>query len=130
MSNYAPPTRTRPQTFDDAREDARKHGAGWLKMRPDGTVERVDPRLVQVNEDAGDDGPSDALIEHMVSRFLGWQLPDTFNPDAGIRFEPEYNVEWNEKQGKPPSRHTPYGTNLFNATEAEAMIRHMFADLS
>ncbi|WP_292411360.1 hypothetical protein [Mesorhizobium sp.] len=64
-------------------------------------------------------------IKHMVSRFLLWKLPQNFSPDAGISFTPEYNVEWNAKQGKPPQRHEPVGTNLFDAAQAEAMVRHM-----
>lgn len=61
-------------------------------------------------------------IKHMVDRFLGWKLPrDTFNPDCGISFDK-----------KPFNTHTPYpsqyepsGTNLFDATQADAMVRYM-----
>jgi hypothetical protein len=68
-------------------------------------------------------------IKHMANRFLGWKLPENFHPDAGISFTPEYNVEYNASQGKPPSRHEPIGTNLFNATQAEAMVRYMIEGL-
>ncbi|WP_292234608.1 hypothetical protein [Mesorhizobium sp.] len=68
-------------------------------------------------------------IKHMVDRFLMWKLPENFNPDGGIRFKAEYNVEWNAKQGKPPQRHEPFGTNLFDAVQAEAMVRHMIEGL-
>jgi hypothetical protein len=64
-------------------------------------------------------------IEFMVNRFLGWKLPQDFHPDAGVSFEPEFNKEWNAKQGKPPQRHEPVGTNLLSATQAEAMVRYM-----
>ena len=64
-------------------------------------------------------------IKHMVSRFLGWKLPANFRPDAGISFNPEYNVEYNAARGHPPNRHEPIGTNLFDATQAEAMVRYM-----
>jgi hypothetical protein len=64
-------------------------------------------------------------IKHMVSRFLCWRLPDDFHPDAGIKFEPDFNVEYNASQGRPPSRHEPTGTNLFTAIQAEKMVRHM-----
>lgn len=64
-------------------------------------------------------------IKHMANRFLAWKLPADFHPDDGISFEPEFNVEWNAKQGKPPQRREPVGTNLFNATQAEAMVRHL-----
>jgi hypothetical protein len=68
-------------------------------------------------------------IKHMVSRFLQWRLPANFSPDAGISFTPEFNVEWNAKRGKPPQRHEPVGTNLFDAVQAEAMVRHMLEGL-
>lgn len=67
----------------------------------------------------------DDLVKHMTNRFLGWKLPEDFHPDDGISFEPFFNVEWNAKQGKPPQRRTPTGTNLFNYTQAEAMVRYM-----
>lgn len=60
-------------------------------------------------------------IKHMVDRFLTWKLPEHFNPDCGISFKPTYN----EHMSFGPQRHEPQGTNLFDATQAEAMIRHM-----
>jgi len=69
--------------------------------------------------------PNEEQIKQMVTRFLGWKLPDDFHPDDGISFEPEFNKEWNASQGKPPQRHTPTGTNLFNYTQAEAMVRYI-----
>jgi hypothetical protein len=68
---------------------------------------------------------TDEQIKHMVDRFLGWRLPEHFSPDAGISFNPEFNVEYNAKNGKPPGRHQPSGTNLFDASQAEAMVRYM-----
>ena len=68
---------------------------------------------------------TDDQIKHMVERFLSWKLPANFNPDAGIKFEPEFNVEYLAKQGKPPMRHEPSGTNLLDYTQATAMVRHM-----
>lgn len=68
---------------------------------------------------------TDDQIKHMVERFLTWKLPEDFNPDAGISFEPEFNKEWNARHGRPPQRHEPVGTNLFDYAQAEAMIRHM-----
>lgn len=55
-------------------------------------------------------------IKHMVDRFLGWQLPDTFRPDGGIAFV-------------RIGGHGPTGTNVFTAIEAEAMVRHMLQGL-
>jgi hypothetical protein len=69
--------------------------------------------------------PSEDQIKQMVTRFLCWKLPDDFHPDDGISFEPFFNIEWNAKQGKPPQRRTPTGTNLFNYTQAEAMVRYI-----
>lgn len=68
---------------------------------------------------------TDEQIKHMVDRFLAWRLPENFQPDAGISFKPEYNVEYNDARGLPPARHQPSGTNLFDATQAEAMVRYM-----
>lgn len=61
-------------------------------------------------------------IKYMVDRFLGWKLPrDTFNPDCGISFDKEpFN-----KHTAHPMLHEPSGTNLFNAEQADAMVRYM-----
>lgn len=69
--------------------------------------------------------PAEAEIDAMVGRFLGWSLPEDFCPDAGISFEPEYNHDYNASRGLPPSRHSPTGTNLFDADQARAMIKHI-----
>ena len=63
---------------------------------------------------------TDDQIKQMVDRFLSWKLPDNFSPDAGISFKREFNenTPW-------PMKHEPTGTNLFDATQAEAMVRHM-----
>jgi hypothetical protein len=56
-------------------------------------------------------------IKHMVDRFLGWRLPKDFRPDAGISYtRPNYH---------PSVDATPSGTNLFDAAQATAMVRHM-----
>lgn len=62
----------------------------------------------------------DDQINHMVQRFLGWRLPEDFNPDGGVSFEPVFN-----KGTRHEHRNTPVGTNLLTATQAEAMVRHM-----
>lgn len=64
---------------------------------------------------------NDKQIKHMVDRFLAWKLPNDFYPDAGITFERTYN------DGR--ATHEPVGTNLFSATQAEAMIRNMLKEL-
>jgi len=61
-------------------------------------------------------------IKHMVDRFLMWKLPDNFSPDNGISaVRPNYapEVSWE-----------PTGTNLLDATQAEAMVRHMVEGLA
>ena len=55
-------------------------------------------------------------IKHMVDRFLMWPLPRNFTPDDGISYKrPNY----------APNVPGPSGTNLLDATQADAMIRHM-----
>ena len=63
---------------------------------------------------------NDEQINHMVSRFLAWRLPEHFNPDAGISFKPDYN-----EQTDFPMKHVPTGKNLFDAGQAEAMVRYL-----
>jgi len=67
---------------------------------------------------------SNAQIKHMVSRFLSWKLPENFNPDGGISFKREFN-----EHTAHPMKHEPTGTNLLDATQAEAMVRHMLSGL-
>ncbi len=59
-------------------------------------------------------------IKYLVNRFLAWRLPENFNPDAGIRFKREFN-----EHTAHPMKHQPTGTNLFDYTQATAMVRHM-----
>lgn len=59
-------------------------------------------------------------IKHMVRRFLTWQLPENFKPDAGISFKAEFN-----ENTAYPMKHTPSGTNLFDAVQADVMVRYM-----
>lgn len=63
---------------------------------------------------------TDEQIKHMTNRFLAWKLPENFHPDAGISFKAEFNEGTSH-----PMRHAPVGTNLFDASQAEAMVRHM-----
>ena len=63
---------------------------------------------------------TDEQIKHMIDRFLGWRLPKNFSPDAGISFKAEFNEHL-----APPMLHQSTGTNLFDATQAEAMVRYM-----
>lgn len=67
---------------------------------------------------------SDAQIKHMVDRFLGWKLPESFAPDGGISFKATFN-----EHTAHPMKHEPSGTNLLDATQAEAMVRHIIEGL-
>lgn len=63
-------------------------------------------------------------IKHMVNRFLMWRLPVEFSPDNGISFEPLAS------KGTPYEfRRQPSGTNLLDAQQAEALVRHMIEGL-
>lgn len=67
---------------------------------------------------------TDAQIKHMVDRFLGWQLPENFNPDGGISFQRIGNEGTAHAYDRRPS-----GTNLFDATQADVMVRHMIEEM-
>lgn len=73
------------------------------------------PNPGSVAEAAGANYPAAdaASIQRMVDRFLSWRLPVDFCPDAGITLKPSYDPQ-----------HAS-GTNLFTATQAMAMVRHM-----
>jgi len=62
----------------------------------------------------------DAQIKRMVDRFLVWKLPEDFSPDGGISFKKTFN-----DHTEHPMKHEPTGTNLFDARQAEAMVRYM-----
>ncbi len=51
--------------------------------------------------------PTDKQIKHMVDRFLGWKLPENFNPGGGISFKKTFNEHH-------PMKHEPTGTNLLD----------------
>lgn len=63
-------------------------------------------------------------IDHMVTRFLAWKLPEHFNPDGGISFQREFN-----QRLAHPAKHEPSGTNLFDFGQARAMVEHMLEGL-
>jgi hypothetical protein len=64
-------------------------------------------------------------IKHMVQRFLGWRLPENFRPDGGVQFDPDGAKKLDPRN----RRYEPYGTNLLDARQAEAMVRHMVEGL-
>jgi hypothetical protein len=62
-------------------------------------------------------------MDAIVTRFLGWKLPLTFSPDAGISFTPTgYMMSRDESFAKG---WWPIGTNLLTADEARAMLEHV-----
>lgn len=67
----------------------------------------------------------DDKIKRMVDRFLGWRLPENFNPDGGISFKRTFNDHMT-----PPMKNQPTGTNVFDAEQAAAMVRHMTEGLT
>jgi NTP pyrophosphatase (non-canonical NTP hydrolase) len=65
---------------------------------------------------------TDEHVKYMVDRFLSWKLPERFAPDNGISYtRPNYH---------PAVDASPSGTNLFDATQAEAMVRHIIDGLT
>lgn len=63
---------------------------------------------------------NETQIKHLVDRFLNWKLPRDFNPDAGIRYS---------RPEGPTVQEMPSGTNLFDASQAYQMVRHMIEGL-
>jgi hypothetical protein len=64
-------------------------------------------------------------IKHMRDRFLFWKLPADFRPDCGIHFDADAAKLLNPRN----SRYEPMGTNLFDATQADGMVRFMLEGL-
>ncbi len=63
-------------------------------------------------------------VRYMVDRFLSWKLPENFNPDGGVSFKATFN-----EHTAHPMKNEPSGTNLLDATQADAMVRHMIKDM-
>lgn len=63
---------------------------------------------------------SESEIKDMVNRFLSWKLPADFSPDNGIKFDRVGNLGTEHQYYREPT-----GTNLFTATQAEAMVRYI-----
>ena len=68
----------------------------------------------------GDNAMNDTQVKHMVDRFLSYRFPADMQPDGGLSIRRVFN------EGTPHQYEaTPSGTNLLNAVQAEAMVRHM-----
>jgi len=65
------------------------------------------------------------LIDKMVDRFLRWELPKDFAPDSGIEFREPQKIF--PKIENANDNHWPVGTNLFDAQQAEEMIKYLLA---
>jgi hypothetical protein len=55
------------------------------------------------------------VADEMVARFLAWKLPQDFSPDCHIRFD----------RDAADAGSWPVGTNLLNAIQARAMLKHV-----
>lgn len=103
-------------------------GAQHEALRPDAVERSADTPAPEpsAHPDAGIleihriEGARMRVTDEMVSRFLGWPLPENFNPDGGITFKRTFN------DGTPYEgiRH-PSGTNLLDAEQARAMLEHV-----
>lgn len=63
----------------------------------------------------------DIDIGKIVDRFLGWKLPEDFNPDCGISFKRESDYD-HPTYGR--NKFEPIGTNLFSAEQAKRMFEY------
>lgn len=59
-----------------------------------------------------------AVTDAMVSRFLGWTVPNDFQPDNGVSFD-------RERLDLNPAHGLPMGTNILDADQARAMLEHV-----
>lgn len=56
------------------------------------------------------------VTDEMICRFLSWELPEDFSPDAGVKFSaPENRAHW------------PTGTNLMNYDQTRQMLEYVLA---
>ena len=67
---------------------------------------------------------TDEQIKYMVDRFLNWKMPENWKPDGGITFEKFGNKGTPHQYTREPS-----GTNILDAAQADAMVRHMIEGL-
>lgn len=94
---------------------------GWMPLPPPPPVSTGSRPQEAVPSEQADR----AVVAHMVQRFLSWRLPEDFNPDNGVSFKPTFN----DHMEGGPMQCNPTGTNLFDARQAEAMVKHMLEGL-
>lgn len=117
---------TRPSR-EDVLADLVKGEQRQTEVWPGAPSVSASPVAPETVKEAGSAAITDDQIKHMAERFLGWRLPDPWYPDGGITFESRYNV--NNQYGWPEGKREPTGTNLFDYTQAVAMVRHMIEGL-
>lgn len=70
-------------------------------------------------------------VSKLVDRFLGWPLPNDFQPDGGIVFARHYGTmvdgKFVELEREFGGAWWPSGTNLFDADQARAMFEYVLA---
>ncbi|MCA3233809.1 MAG: hypothetical protein INH06_16090, partial [Cupriavidus sp.] len=59
------------------------------------------------------------VTDEMVSRFLGWKLPQDFYPDCYVSFDRD--------KASAPNASWPTGTNLLHAGQARAMLEYVLS---
>jgi len=91
---------------------------GWDDREAD-ILERCE-RIAPTAPNAEPKALSEEQIKQMAERFLQWPLPEDFNPDGGITFEPIGN-----KGTAHEFKRLPYGTNLLSYVQALEMVRFM-----
>jgi hypothetical protein len=97
------------------------HAEGFLVSTPTSIFEEhPGGTMVARAASASQTVEHESQIKHMVNRFLGWRLPENFNPDGGISFKPMRNEGY-----VFAAKNEPVGTNLFDAMQAEEMVRYM-----
>lgn len=117
-----------PEGQDLSDDEMRAWGSYWkllARMPPLGLADAAHRLFIEVTRHRLASMPFKSLVKHMVQRFLGWRLPEDFRPDDGISFTPINNAGTAYQ-----TKHTPSGTNLFDATQAEAMVRYMLDELA
>lgn len=88
-----------------------------------GAIARHVDDLLEISPTEQQELGRNELVKHMVNRFLSWELPKEFAPDAGIRFEPS------EMQNEGVHG-WPSGTNLLHAGQAKELIQYMLDGLT
>jgi len=90
--------------------------ASIREQRP-GEKRPLNARVMRIDNDQ---------IDKMVDRFLSWEMPKNFQPDAGISFTRPSHIYSGIKDAD--KKLWPTGTNLFNADQTKEMIECLLSD--